>query len=922
MLERGFLELQRFDEYFFGSLEFTNSVYGASKTEFHLEGCACSGCQDGDKELIPGGETVPANDTVPGGLDTTETLTPGSFVRSSIDTGDDTDWFAIDLTEGETYTFTIFLNGLRDSTLTLRDSEGVEIVSNDDANVNINLLWSEITFTATTTGTYYLDVGSFGTATGEYFLSSSRPTADDVGASVDTAGSTTIGETITGVLDQTGDQDWYAVTLEAGEIYQFITSSTGGDNDVDTTLTIRDANGNVLAWNDDSTGTYSRVRLSVEESGTYYIDVRGWADSEAGDYQLTSETVVLEQFSNDQIADQLLSGYWGEGNERRWDVSEGGTLTVNITGLTEEGQFLAREALNLWSDVIGITFTEVSDDAQITFDDESDGAFASSSRSGEFIVSANINVSTAWLDNNGTTLNSYSFQTYIHEIGHALGLGHGGDYNGSGVSYSQDALYLNDSWATTVMSYFSQTRNEYFAELGFSRRFVTTPMSADIVAIQSAYGGSTTTRTGDTVYGVGNTTGREVYGVGASATDSSGNLLAFTIFDNGGVDTLNYENFSSDQLINLNEETFSNVGGSIGNMSIARGTVIENVISGSGNDQLIGNGAVNRLTGGAGNDTIDGGANVDTAVVSGNRSEYTITQTSTGVFEITGPDGTDVLTNVEFLEFDDEVLRLLPGTGVSVNFDTSDPSLYQVAMEAIRDFDGNDLGGDGFWLRIGEADVNGDGDIDQILVNDAIGRFATVGTAPDGLVYFDDHGWAGETRIAGIYIDPLVAAGEVEEGSEFDSQRRFQNDLEIENINRVLGSDDYNNDGIWEVYFALTDGTAYLRALMHEDGNIRYANYQSEEQVIEYLTENGYDESTYGDWFSSNNQSDNLFSQEDFFEADVSETGSEIAETIGGNGSGGLGLHDLPDLYSLPAGNILLAGQSLFDQQYQVEFFG
>jgi len=36
------------------------------------------------------------------------------------------------------------------------------------------------------------------------------------------------------------------------------------------------------------------------------------------------------------------------------------------------------------------------------------------------------------------------------------------------------------------------------------------------------------------------------------------------------------------------------------------------------------------------------------------------------------------------------------------------------------------------------------------------------------------------------------------------------------------------------------DGTAYLRALMHVDGNIQYANYQNETQVREYLTSNGY----------------------------------------------------------------------------------
>ncbi|MEE4338611.1 MAG: hypothetical protein V2I44_07920 [Erythrobacter sp.] len=96
-----------------------------------------------------------------------------------------------------------------------------------------------------------------------------------------------------------------------------------------------------------------------------------------------------------------------------------------------------------------------------------------------------------------------------------------------------------------------------------------------------------------------------------------------------------------------------------------------------------------------------------------------------------------------------------------------------------------------------------------------------------------------------------MQSGEVVAGSDADSQRRFQNDLEIENINCVLGADDYDGDGIQEVYFALTDGTAFLRALMHEDGNIRYANYQSEQEVIDYLTANGYDESTFGDWFGA-----------------------------------------------------------------------
>ncbi len=295
--------------------------------------------------------------------------------------------------------------------------------------------------------------------------------------------------------------------------------------------------------------------------------------------------------------------------------------------------------------------------------------------------------------------------------------------------------------------------------------------------------------------------------------------------------------------------------GDNGNDTLFGGGGVDFLFGGSGADTLDGGDDQDELTGGAGNDTLDGGGNIDTAIVSGLQSAYRITQTAVGIFRIAGIDGTDVLSNVEFLRFDDATIRLLPGAGVSVTFDTADTGAYRSAMENIRDFGGNALGGDGAWLRIGAADINGDGDIDQILVNDAIGRFATVGTAQDGLVYFADHGWAGETRVGGIYIDPLVESGEVVEGSDADSQVRFRNDLNIENINRVLGADDYDGDGLQEVYLALTDGTAYLHAYMHADGNIRYANYQSQEEVIAFLTQNGYTSDIWADWFASSDTS-------------------------------------------------------------------
>ena len=84
----------------------------------------------------------------------------------------------------------------------------------------------------------------------------------------------------------------------------------------------------------------------------------------------------------------------------------------------------------------------------------------------------------------------------------------------------------------------------------------------------------------------------------------------------------------------------------------------------------------------------------------------------------------------------------------------------------------------------------------------------------------------------------LEVNGETIDRLALNSQVRFQNDLYIDNL-IAKTSGDYDSDGIHEVYWKTSDGTAYLRALMHDDGNIRYANYQSESQMNEYLTAQG-----------------------------------------------------------------------------------
>ena len=282
-------------------------------------------------------ETRDTTDDYRSGVMTTGVITEGGSVMGEIERSGDRDWFAVELVEGRLYRidleghwtkagtlFNAYLRGVYDAVGNLIDG-----TPNNNSGVSFN---SRVYFMAPEAGTYYVAAGGYGGSKGTYTLSVRDVTddvPDDFAPEAGTSGTVEVGGTATGKIEYAGDRDWFAVSLDAGRLYQIDLEGldTGAGTLRDPYLRgVHDADGNRIdgTRNDDSGASKNSLAFFIPSAPATYYVAAGARGNEVGTYTL----------SVTDVTDDFAAGTWTSGT-----VEVGGTATGEINYLVDRDWF-------------------------------------------------------------------------------------------------------------------------------------------------------------------------------------------------------------------------------------------------------------------------------------------------------------------------------------------------------------------------------------------------------------------------------------------------------------------------------------------------------------------------------------------------------------------------------------------------------
>ncbi len=426
-----------------------------------------------------------------------------------------------------------------------------------------------------------------------------------------------------------GESDWIRITLQAGQTYSFGAVGIGAASSgvSDPLLKLYAANGALLDADDDGgPGVTPSLTFTAASTGTYFIDVKALTSQGDGVYGLSVSKGALPSYSVEMGAGIIYreGGSWADtpatavtltwGVRASGPAEDAGGNTTAFIPLTAAQIATTKAALGNFSDVATVTYTQVNPGGTTNtatilvgaYESSGDGAGAYAFFPGS--TGPGAEAGDLWINNDSVSRTdlasgTYDYWVFLHELGHAMGLSHPGDYNaapGVTITYQNSAQYVQDSNQYTVMSYFDATDTAPNAPDSYAD----TLMMHDIYALQNLYGVNHGTRTGNDTYGFRSNLGG-VY----DFTVNDDPLLC--IWDGAGRDTLDMSGFRARQRIDLTAGSFSDVGGFKGNLSIAVGCDIENAVGGRGSDTIYGNALNNVLKGGRGFDILVGGGGRD-----------------------------------------------------------------------------------------------------------------------------------------------------------------------------------------------------------------------------------------------------------------------------------------------------------------------